>query len=583
MALLCGTPAPCCTPKLGGFTWVFRQRPSFSISLFTAAFSKGSSRSGRSLRVTRAGKSNADLCKELKEFLLSVGLPPNRVPSMKELSQHGRASTQAAGVIDSSSRRDRLKLLASSIKGHRKRHVIEEDELINKTGKYITWEEDDGMVMSWIMNSVQPQIASTITYYTTAKEMWDFLRQTYSQDKNVSKILQVEEELHNLRQGNQDLSQYFATVKATYERLKFLRPPCKSCYKSHFEPTMVAKFLAGLSHEYAATKDQMLTGSEIPELSDAYNRLSRFAISLSQPTGVTPASALAVGSGRGHGSTYSARGRGMGRGTGGRGRFQCTYCGKIGHLEDRCWDKHGRPSSLSQGRNMVTKQSKSPAYSSMGSAQTATPTLEESSPSIAPGTVSIDKVEQDLANIVRRRGYKLIGELLRGSANTDSKTGTSTTAEINFINQLDQKNSGQDDRSSPSEGDHFSHLHGSNDVFHSIDDIHKQEESPHPISLHEKAARFVMTGELESTEGYSCPLVLSVVTGASLVVSLLVPPVGLFAIMAASSSIDVMADGRMGEWIIDSGATHHMTGDPKVFHGYKLSVKDTKERGFLKY
>ncbi|KAF3772213.1 hypothetical protein EJ110_NYTH58469 [Nymphaea thermarum] len=62
------------------------------------------------------------------------------------------------------------------VKGHRKRHIIEEDEHINKTGKYITWEEDDSVVMSWIMNSVQPQIASTITYYTTAKEMWDFLR-----------------------------------------------------------------------------------------------------------------------------------------------------------------------------------------------------------------------------------------------------------------------------------------------------------------------------------------------------------------------------------------------------------------------
>ncbi|KAF3771502.1 hypothetical protein EJ110_NYTH60209, partial [Nymphaea thermarum] len=71
-----------------------------------------------------------------------------------------------------------------SVKGHRKKHIIEEDEPINKTGKYITWEEDDSMVMSWMMNSVQPQIASTITYYTTAKEMWDFLRQTYSQDKN---------------------------------------------------------------------------------------------------------------------------------------------------------------------------------------------------------------------------------------------------------------------------------------------------------------------------------------------------------------------------------------------------------------
>ncbi|KAF3772663.1 hypothetical protein EJ110_NYTH53440 [Nymphaea thermarum] len=55
--------------------------------------------------------------------------------------------------------------------GHRKRHIIEEDGPTNKSRKYITWEEDDSMVMSWIMNSVQPQIASTITYYTTAKEM----------------------------------------------------------------------------------------------------------------------------------------------------------------------------------------------------------------------------------------------------------------------------------------------------------------------------------------------------------------------------------------------------------------------------
>ncbi|KAF3787410.1 hypothetical protein EJ110_NYTH23206 [Nymphaea thermarum] len=112
----------------------------------------------------------------------------------------------------------------------------------------MTWEDDDSMVMSWIMNSIQPQSASTIAYYTIAKKMREFLRQTYSQDKN-----------------------------------------------SHFEPTMVAKFLAGLSPEYSAAKDQMLTGSEIPDLFDAYNRLSRLAINLSQPVGVTPASALAVG------------------------------------------------------------------------------------------------------------------------------------------------------------------------------------------------------------------------------------------------------------------------------------------------
>ncbi|KAF3776945.1 hypothetical protein EJ110_NYTH45620 [Nymphaea thermarum] len=203
--------------------------------------------------------------------------------------------------------------------GHRKDHIIEEDEPSVKTGQYTTWKEDNSIVMSWIMNSVQTNIAPTLAYYTTAKHMWTFLRQTYSHDKNVSKILQVEEELLKLQQGELELSQYFASVKAAYERLKALRPPCQACYKTHFEQTMVAKFLAGLSPKYEVAKVQMLTGAEIPDLAEAYNRLSRLVVSLSQSQSESPSAALTVSGGRGQ----ATRGRGSGRGVGGRGRFQC--------------------------------------------------------------------------------------------------------------------------------------------------------------------------------------------------------------------------------------------------------------------
>ncbi|KAF3778521.1 hypothetical protein EJ110_NYTH43317 [Nymphaea thermarum] len=81
--------------------------------------------------------------------------------------------------------------LELGVKGHRKRNIIEEDEPIDKSRKYMTWEEDDSMVMAWIMNNVQPQIASSITYYTTAKEMLEFLRETYSQDKNLAQPVGV--------------------------------------------------------------------------------------------------------------------------------------------------------------------------------------------------------------------------------------------------------------------------------------------------------------------------------------------------------------------------------------------------------
>ncbi|KAF3779820.1 hypothetical protein EJ110_NYTH38114 [Nymphaea thermarum] len=180
--------------------------------------------------------------------------------------------------------------------------------------------------------------------------MWSFLRKTYSHTTNVIKILQLEEELCNIQQGGQDLSQYFATLTAAYERLKAIRPPCQHCYASHFETGMVAKFLSDLSPEYSLAKSQIFTGNDLLDLADTYNRLSRLAVTLSQNTQDTPVSALVISGGRVPSSFGGSRGRGIGRGVG-RDRFQCSYCGKIGHLEDRCWDKHCHiRSSISSGR-----------------------------------------------------------------------------------------------------------------------------------------------------------------------------------------------------------------------------------------
>ncbi|KAF3780475.1 hypothetical protein EJ110_NYTH39156 [Nymphaea thermarum] len=185
-----------------------------------------------------------------------------------------------------------------SVAGHRKKYIL-------------AWDEDNYIVMSWIMNSVESHIAPTIAYYTKAKDMWSFLRKTYSHATNVIKILQLEEELCNIRQGDQDLSQYFATLTAAYEQLKALRPPCQHCYASHVETGMVAKFLSGLSSEYSVAKSQILTGSELPDLADTYNRLSRFAATLSQTTHDTPISALVISGGRGPSSFGGTRGRGL--------------------------------------------------------------------------------------------------------------------------------------------------------------------------------------------------------------------------------------------------------------------------------
>ncbi|KAF3772970.1 hypothetical protein EJ110_NYTH50435 [Nymphaea thermarum] len=262
-----------------------------------------------------------------------------------------------------------------SVIGHQKKHVIEENEHVEKSGKYSSWKGDNNIVMSWIMNSVQPQIASTIVYYTSAKQMWDFLKQTYSNDRNVSKILQVEEELLNLQQGDQSLAQYFASLKSISERLKALRPSCPTCYKTHGEQSMVAKFLQGLSSEYAVAKAQMLTGAEIPDLVDAYNRLSRLAVTLSSYSSDIHASALAAAGGRGRGLF--------------RGRLKRH--GPWVRRRSREISMH----LLWENRNVTSKPGKNPLQSSIGAAQAASSVVDESLSSSQPETVTVSINKSD--------------------------------------------------------------------------------------------------------------------------------------------------------------------------------------------
>ncbi|KAI3472040.1 hypothetical protein Pfo_028728 [Paulownia fortunei] len=66
----------------------------------------------KSPRASRKVKSDADLCNDIKEFLSTVGLPENHVPTLKELSHYGRQDL--ANVVRRRGYKFIRQLLASS-------------------------------------------------------------------------------------------------------------------------------------------------------------------------------------------------------------------------------------------------------------------------------------------------------------------------------------------------------------------------------------------------------------------------------------------------------------------------------------
>ena len=68
------------------------------------------------------------------------------------------------------------------------------------------------MAMSWLINSMTNEIGENFLLYGTAKEIWDAVRETYSSSENTLELFEIEAALHDLRQGDLTVTQYFNTL-----------------------------------------------------------------------------------------------------------------------------------------------------------------------------------------------------------------------------------------------------------------------------------------------------------------------------------------------------------------------------------
>ena len=80
---------------------------------------------------------------------------------------------------------------------------------------YATWDAENSMVMAWLVNSMDEDIASNYMNYSTAKELWDNIHQMYSDLENQSQVfeLQLQLQLGELRQRDDNVTKYFHMLK----------------------------------------------------------------------------------------------------------------------------------------------------------------------------------------------------------------------------------------------------------------------------------------------------------------------------------------------------------------------------------
>ncbi|KAJ1392584.1 Leucine-rich repeat domain superfamily [Sesbania bispinosa] len=74
------------------------------------------------------------------------------------------------------------------------------------------WKLENSLVMSWLLSSTTHETGENFMYYGTVVEIWNAAKETYSNVDNTSAIFEIKSLLHDLRQGDSSVTEYYHSL-----------------------------------------------------------------------------------------------------------------------------------------------------------------------------------------------------------------------------------------------------------------------------------------------------------------------------------------------------------------------------------
>ncbi|RVX13579.1 Retrovirus-related Pol polyprotein from transposon RE2 [Vitis vinifera] len=154
---------------------------------------------------------------------------------------------------------------------------------------------------------------------------------------DIQRLYKVASSIVNVRQQDMDLSTYIGQIVSLKEELLTVMPLTTDVrdQRTQIDKFFMVLMLIGLRSDLETIRDQIIDSSSVPSLDDVFARLLRISSTQTLSSDNTSNSSVLVS------QTNSRGGR-----NGNRGRGQCphyTYCNRLGHTCDRCYQLHGWP------------------------------------------------------------------------------------------------------------------------------------------------------------------------------------------------------------------------------------------------
>ena len=160
---------------------------------------------------------------------------------------------------------------------------------------------------------------------------------------DIRRLYRVISFIANLKQLDMDISSYGGRMSALKDKLISILSKSTNTETSlsKIDRVFMIILLLNLGLDFENIREQILTRAVIPNFDEALARLLRHTSTATQSmrSKLTPATSVMVSQSLSQGDFNCGHGSNRGRGQ----RPQCTYCHRLGHTQDRCYQLHGQP------------------------------------------------------------------------------------------------------------------------------------------------------------------------------------------------------------------------------------------------
>jgi len=226
------------------------------------------------------------------------------------------------------------------LKGCDKLNHIEENPP-NKDDPYFkVWDIEDSIIITWFWNSMTPESGHNCFYFSTAKEIWEYLRQTYFIEQNILTSYELENRILKTKQRALSVTAYYMSLKGLWAELdqyydyQNFKMGCneESATLTQFvERSRIFKFLSGLNFEFDQIRVEILSKDKLPSLLEVF-KIVRGEESLARVLGSAKSSCEEI--------------RVLSTAKPSREDSWCGHCRKSNHNIDSCFKVHGKEKVL---------------------------------------------------------------------------------------------------------------------------------------------------------------------------------------------------------------------------------------------